>query len=525
MNPELVQKALAESQLSGLDLLAALQKCAQDSNLAPLEQAQVLNELQLKQRNAAELDSGERPSVLVDSMAEYFSALETKAPENCLSVAMTNPLDFSARQLLSLISGYPVQADYISNQEFEQIFERTYRHKRAGIRVSTSINNYSQDNTVIRFVDDLIREAVYLGASDIHVEPFESQLLVRFRLDGALRVVRKMHKKTAAEIISRIKVMAGMDIGERRRPQDGKIRFEERTHKVDIRASVLPTEFGEKMVLRLLDKTAVDLNLSSLGMGQENLQIFQSQIQRPHGMILVTGPTGSGKTTTLYSALKEINDPERNICTVEDPVEYQMEGVIQTNVKPEIGLDFAQALRTLLRQDPNVIMVGEVRDLETAELAIRASLTGHLVFSTLHTNDAASTPIRLIDMGIEPFLVSSALSMIVSQRLVRKNCPDCLELYTPDVEVQQIFELDDTPMWKKGKGCSSCGNTGYQGRLAVYEFLPVDENFARIIHDGASLSQMREEMKRQSLHSLREDGRIKAELGLTTLEEVLRETV
>ncbi|MBK8803086.1 MAG: type II/IV secretion system protein [Fibrobacteres bacterium] len=310
----------------------------------------------------------------------------------------------------------------------------------------------------VRLVQELMDRAVRTKVSDLHFEPHEQGITVRFRQDGLLKVVQQIPLRLRAEVLSRIKVMASLDIAERRRPQDGRIRFQHMGNAVDIRVSSLPTEHGEKIVLRVLDQSSVDLDLKKLGLG-ERLGLLEGVIRQPYGMVLITGPTGAGKSTTLYSALQQIRSPQVNITTVEDPIEYRIEGVVQTAVKPEIDLTFAKALRSILRQDPNVIMVGEIRDLETAQIAVRAALTGHLVLSTLHTNDAPSAITRLVDMGIEPFLVSSAVFMIVAQRLVRRNCPECAQ---PDPRAQALLKLLGEPPqegdWRKGVGCPACAH-------------------------------------------------------------------
>ncbi len=377
----------------------------------------------------------------------------------------------------------------------------------------------------VRRVQGLIDLAIARGASDLHFEPHGDGITVRFRQDGVLRVVQEIGADTKAEVLSRLKVMASLDIAERRRPQDGRIRVTHMGKPVDVRVSTLPTDQGEKIVLRILDQSSVDLDLEKLGFGAERLATFERCFRLPYGMILITGPTGAGKSTTLYSVLKNLRSPEVNITTVEDPIEYRLTGIVQTAVKPEIDLTFAKALRSILRQDPNVIMVGEVRDLDTAQIAIRAALTGHLVLTTLHTNDAPSSTTRLVDMGIEPFLVSSAVNLVVAQRLVRRICPNCAE---PDPTAEAVLRLlEETNFeggWLRGKGCSHCAHTGYKGRLGLFELMPLSEKLRGLIARNADSNEIRKLAVFEGMTSLRRDGVEKARAGITSLEEVLRET-
>lgn len=348
---------------------------------------------------------------------------------------------------------------------------------------------------------------------------------MRFRLDGALQTVYEIPANLKAETLSRIKVMANLDIAEKRRPQDGRIRFAHAGRQIDVRVSTLPSEHGEKIVLRILDQAAFGLDLEKIGVEPAEQALFESCYSLPWGMILLTGPTGAGKSTTLYSVLKKIRSPAINITTVEDPVEYRLDGITQTAIKPEIGLTFAAALRSILRQDPNVIMVGEMRDRETSEIAIRAALTGHMVLSTLHTNDAPSSIARLIDMGIEPFLIGSALNLVVAQRLVRKVCPHCAKL-----DPQSVFLLKSLGAagrdgnWMRGTGCSHCGNTGFKGRVGIFEFMKLSDELREMVASRADSNRIREVAIAQGMVSLREDGLRKASRGVTSLSEVLQET-
>src|ERR1700722_9486514 len=390
-----------------------------------------------------------------------------------------------------------------------------------------------EDAPVVRLVNVVLMSAIQKGASDIHIEPYEKELRVRYRVDGILYNIMSPPMKYRDPLCSRIKIMAKLDIAEKRLPQDGriKIRFNESgvPKEIDFRVSCLPTLFGEKIVMRLLDKDKLMLDMTKLGFEPESLAKFETAILRPWGMVLVTGPTGSGKTNTLYSAISKINTPETNIMTAEDPVEFNLVGVNQVMVKENIGLNFAAALRSFLRQDPNIILVGEIRDFETAEIAVKAALTGHLVLSTLHTNDAPSTINRLMNMGIEPFLVASSVHLICAQRLVRRCCSNCKEPspMSPESLVQAGFNQDDaenvTPM--KGAGCEKCNNTGYKGRVGLYEVMEIGEELRELILVGASGLELRRKAIEEGMITLRMSGLRKVKDGLTTIEEVVRETV
>src|ERR1051326_6815344 len=390
-----------------------------------------------------------------------------------------------------------------------------------------------EDAPVVRLVNVVLMSAIQKGASDIHIEPYEKELRVRYRIDGILYNIMNPPIKYRDAISSRVKIMSKLDIAEKRLPQDGriKIRFKENetTKEIDFRVSVLPTLFGEKIVMRLLDKDKLMLDMTKLGFEQESLTKFEEAILRPWGMVLVTGPTGSGKTNTLYSSISKVNTPETNIMTAEDPVEFNLVGVNQVNVKESIGLNFAAALRSFLRQDPNIILVGEIRDFETAEIAVKAALTGHLVLSTLHTNDAPSTINRLMNMGIEPFLVASSVHLICAQRLVRRVCANCKEPnpMTPEALMQAGFNAEDaasvTPV--KGAGCDTCNNTGYKGRVGLYEVMAVSEELRELILVGASGLELRRKAIDEGMITLRASGLRKVKDGLTSIEEVVRETV
>ncbi|MBA3321600.1 MAG: type IV-A pilus assembly ATPase PilB [Pyrinomonadaceae bacterium] len=386
---------------------------------------------------------------------------------------------------------------------------------------------------VVRLVNVLVVDALQRGASDIHIEPYEKDLRIRFRIDGVLYDVMHPPLRLRDPLISRIKIMSKLDISEKRLPQDGrikiKLRHEGRSRELDFRVSSLPTLFGEKVVMRLLDKEKLMLDMTRLGFEQESLTKFQRNISKPYGMVLVTGPTGSGKTNTLYSAIQSLNTSETNIMTAEDPVEFNMAGINQVQMKEQIGLNFAAALRSFLRQDPNIVLVGEIRDFETAEIAIKAALTGHLVLSTLHTNDAPSTISRLMNMGIEPFLVATSVNLIQAQRLVRRVCSECREEHPtpPEALVEVGFTPDEARKAKvyKGRGCARCNNTGYKGRIGLYEVMEITDDIRELILIGASALELRKRAMESGMLSLRQSGLIKIKDGVTTLDEVVRETV
>ena len=419
-----------------------------------------------------------------------------------LKVAMADIYDFDLINDLQICTGtciVPVQCDEEKITQWINAFaERTmpsFDKSPAGVRVNSP---------VIRLVNEIISEAMHTGVSDIHFEPCEKNFLVRFRKDGVLKVARKLPQRSVSEINSRLKIMASIDIAEKRRPQDDRIHFDDGTKSVDIRVSALPTDYGQKMVLRILDKGQIVHKLDALGMTPAQVEKCENEIHKPYGMFLITGPTGSGKTTTLYTLLQMIRSPELNISTIEDPIEYKLGGITQTAVNPKIDLTFASALRALLRQDPDVIMVGEIRDAETAELAIRAALTGHLVFSTLHTNDAPSAIARLIDMGVEPFLVASAVNFIMAQRLVRRTCPKC---------------------GGNDSACLVCGGSGYKGRVGIFEMMPMTEKIREMIHTGASGLELRQAAIESGMETLAADGQKKVAAGLTTQSEIAAEAV
>lgn len=389
---------------------------------------------------------------------------------------------------------------------------------------TTDLLEADDDAPIIRLINALLTQAIRENASDIHLEAFEDESIVRFRVDGVLRDILAPRRELHGALVSRIKVMSKLDIAEKRLPQDGRMSLRVAEHPVDVRVSTLPTQHGERVVLRLLDKQSARLNLELLGMPPEILNTFVELINRPNGILLVTGPTGSGKTTSLYSGLHRLDRKRLNILTVEDPVEYDLDGVGQTQMNSKIGLTFASGLRSILRQDPDVVLVGEIRDLETADISVQASLTGHLVLSTLHTNTAVGAVTRLVDMGVEPFLIASSLIGVLAQRLVRRLCPDCKQAYEPDETERQLLELDDSDIQLfKARGCVACDQIGYRGRLGIYELVNVDDGLRRLIHDQASEGELTD-YARQESRSLMQNGFDRVVSGETTVDEVFRVT-
>ena len=456
-----------------------------------------------------------------------------------LNVATSDAFDLNAFDDLRLITGLNVQPVLALREDIEKVIKTQYGlggdtlDEMVGddAEIATTgdssedLLEMAQEASVIKLVNEIILEAVNERASDIHVEPYEHQLAIRYRIDGVLQdasVPPQIHRFQAA-IISRIKILANLNIAERRLPQDGRIKFQVGGRQIDVRVSVIPMLFGEGVVMRLLDKSNVLFTLQELGMDEETHVRFKSLVDRPHGIILVTGPTGSGKTTTLYAALNAIVGPDLKVLTVEDPVEYHLQGVNQIPVDAHVGMTFEKGLRAILRHDPDVIMIGEIRDLETARAAIQASLTGHLVLSTLHTNDSASAPMRLIDMGVEPYLVASTLIGTMAQRLVRKICPKCATPYQPGAaEVPPDFGLKAGERLFRGQGCEHCRKTGYRRRSGLYELLVMNDRIAKLINERASAPEIVEAGRSSDLRLLREDGWMKVRSGITTVEEVLK---
>jgi len=475
---------------------------------------------------------------------------------NKLIVAMNNPLDIVTLDTIRLKTGYEIERYFSLAREIDRAIDRFYGetaikksfqdfiaskageemiYKRPSVeedRATTEghLEEEAVKTPVIEFVDRLMKNAAQERASDIHVEPQEHELTIRLRIDGMLRPTIPPPKQMQAAIITRLKLLGDMNIAEQRLPQDGRFKFKVKGKEIDIRMASSPTIHGEKLVLRLLDASSLLIDMGDLGMTPDNIEEFKAILTQPYGMILVTGPTGSGKTTTLYSALNYINTPEKNIFTVEDPVEYQLKGINQIQTKHQIGLTFAAGLRTILRQDPDIIMIGEIRDLETLENAIKASLTGHLVLSTIHTNDAPSVVLRLMHMGLEPYLISSCISLIIAQRLARKICPNCKEKVPvargmiEGIEKRAGVDLRHVTLYH-GRGCDRCNNTGYSGRVGLYEFLVVSKKMKQKILEGVSEAELKVIAKEDGMKTIFEAGLEKANQGMTTIEEVLRVTV
>ncbi len=464
---------------------------------------------------------------------------------NVLKVVMANPQDTMSVDALRVATSADVVVYACDSKVIEEYIARFYEKEAQNIdRIIEDLGDrgieflreeeedighlkdLAAEAPIIRLVNMFITRAVESRASDIHVEPFEDELKVRYRIDGVLHDIESTPKRLQAAIVSRIKIMAKLNIAERRLPQDGRIRLRVGESELDLRVSTIPVLYGESVVMRILRKEGIVIDLNLLGFAPQTLRSFNQLITKPNGILLVTGPTGSGKTTTLYGALDKINSPDKKIITVEDPVEYQLKGVNQIQVKPQIGLNFANTLRHIVRQDPDIIMIGEIRDLETAEIAIQSALTGHLVFSTLHTNDAPSAITRLLDMGVENFLLSSTIRGILAQRLVRLICPTCKEKDSAasDKEELKLFGIDDAQALYHGRGCEHCANTGYYGRAGIFELLVVDDEIRKLILKNADANQIRDTAKQFGMKTLLEDGAEKIRAGTTTLSEVLRVT-
>ena len=483
----------------------------------------------------------EKPFILENINTNFlkeYCILPIKEDEKSLTILVPEDFDFSAISILSRKVNKKIEVHNYDKGEIERILYKWYEAQLGYVSEDESdidtilqldnLEDIAQEAPIIRLVNNYINYAKETGASDIHFEPTKTNFIVRFRIDGILHEIDRLSKKVQPAITSRIKLIANMNIAESRIPQDGRILIQEEDENLDIRVSSVPTIFGESIVLRLLSKEKSLLNLEALGMNEEHLNIFKELIRRPYGLILVTGPTGSGKTTTLYAALNDINTPDKKIITVEDPVEYQLEGINQIQVKPEIGLNFANILRSILRQDPDIILVGEIRDSETAKIAIQSSLTGHLVFSTLHTNDAIGAFSRLKDLGVENFLLSSAVIASMAQRLVRKICPYCKEEYEPSTEEFHLLKkefnfFEDIKTLFKGKGCKKCAYTGYRGRIAIYEILINNDSLKKfIIQEDFENNEDLVDYLNKNFKSMKQDGLQKALKGITTIEEVLR---
>lgn len=469
-------------------------------------------------------------NIINERMAVEYLVLPLKREGNILTVAMADPTDYFAIDNLRIYTGLQIEPVIASRSELKTMINRIYSLQGSVSEVMELLPKFDDnereahldDAPVSRMVNQILQNAVMVGASDIHFDPHEHNLVVRYRIDGTLQTEQILNKNMQSIITTRIKIMSDLNISERRLPQDGRFRFEVSNREIDVRVSTLPTVHGEKVVLRILDLANAIRAFEELGLSEKNTQTLRDIINRPYGLMLVSGPTGSGKTSTLYAALNELNKEDVNIITIEDPVEYQLKGINQIQVNERIGLSFITGLRTVLRQDPDIIMVGEVRDAPTVEMAIRSALTGHIVLSTIHTNDAPATFTRLLDMGVEPYVVVSALTGIVAQRLVRKICPDCITTYEPTVAEQVILDKYNKKIsLQMGTGCSSCLNTGYKGRIALYEIVVLDEQLKRMIINRETDAAYREYLESIGFVSMFEDGLDKIAKGITTMSEVL----
>jgi type IV pilus assembly protein PilB len=483
--------------------------------------------------------------LLPGDVATRFMALPVARSGRRLVVALANPNNIFAIDDIKFITGYEVEPRVATEAMIKRILDKAYDSAGTmadvmkGIEEDLSVVEEEEveaeagvaaadEAPIVKLVNSLIADAVRKGASDIHIEPYEKQMRVRFRIDGVMQEMMAPPFKFKAAIISRLKIMAELDIAERRVPQDGRIKIKVLNRTIDLRVSSLPTIFGEKIVMRILDKGNLNIDLEKLGFEPHSMKEFTDAIANPYGMVLVTGPTGSGKTTTLYSALSRVNTPEVNVMTAEDPVEYNLDGINQVLVNEDVGLTFSAALKAFLRQDPNIIMVGEIRDLDTASIAVKAALTGHLVLSTLHTNDAPSAIGRMVDMGIEPFLVASSINLVLAQRLVRKVCSGCKKQVHLNEEILRELQLDPADTKKatffEGEGCVDCNNTGYRGRAGVYEVMPLSPRLRELVLERASANEIKKLAIAEGMLTLRRDALQKLKRGVTTPEEVLKET-
>ncbi len=483
----------------------------------------------------------EIPRLISERLARRYTLIPVKKDGERLIVAMADPLNIFAIDDIKIATGLEIVPAIATNQGILDAIDQHYETESAERALAEFKRNYQVENIndidkkilseisnapVVKLVNSIIRQAIKMKASDIHIEPFEKIIKIRLRIDGDLQEVMAPAKTTHSAIVTRIKIIGKMDIAEKRLPQDGRVEMNIEGKEIDLRISTLPTIHGEKIVMRLLDRSSFLFTKQQLGFTAQDLEAFNKVIQSPNGIILVTGPTGSGKTTTLYTILGELNRVDKNIITVEDPVEYQMDGINQVQVNVKAGLTFANGLRSILRQDPDIIMIGEIRDSETAQIAVRAAITGHLVLSTLHTNDTASSITRLVDMGIDPYLVSSSVVGITAQRLVKKICENCKIGYTADKLEKKVLQIEDTAEITvfRGRGCNFCNNTGYKGRMAIHEILPVTKDIRLLIDRGFGVDKIKEEAEKQNFVSLRENCIQLVKGGITTIEELLRTT-
>ncbi|MDD5449303.1 MAG: type II secretion system ATPase GspE [Candidatus Omnitrophica bacterium] len=498
---------------------------------------------------AARIPDPEVIKTFPEKTCRQYAAVPLSKTGDVLTVAVADPFDVFAIDDLRALSKCRIDTVLASRHEILGVLDRFYQGKGhlegmlAGMAKDAEyleiIRETKEDEDkeeaaganeapIIKLIDTMITDAIKQRASDIHIEPDEEKLRIRYRVDGLLRETMACPKRLHMSVISRVKVMSNMDIAVKRSPQDGRFKLKVQERTIDVRVSTIPTIYGEKVVMRLLDQTSILMDLGTLGFSSDCLVKFNELIKRPHGIMLVTGPTGSGKTTTLYVALQTINSPDKNIITIEEPVEYHMEGINQIQVNVKAGVTFAKGLRSILRQDPDIIMVGEIRDLETAEIAVRAALTGHLVFSTLHTNDAPSSIIRFLDMGVPSYLVASSVIGVLAQRLVRSICPKCRTPFHPSHEVLEEMKLTGKPAdytFYKGTGCDDCEKTGYRGRTGIFELMLIDKDLRTMIHGSKTSDAIREAAQAAGMKALWQDGVEKVLKGITTVEEVKKATI
>jgi type II secretion system protein E len=539
-----ITELLAAPRVSGESFVHSLVKSGAVSEEKLLEALARVLHLSFTRITDKEIDAAVRERVPTKVVFQH-NVMPMRADNGTLVVAANDPFNLPMLESIRLVAQCRVQLELCTEADIAKALKRYYGvgaetldellHKNvldldAQQQITKEdLESGDQEASVVKFVNQIIWEAFKERATDIHLEPMENDLRIRYRVDGVLHQtpVPPQLKRFQAAIISRIKVMSNMDIAERRLPQDGRINVRSGGAEIDVRVSTIPTAYGESVSLRLLTRSSIFLGLEHLGLNHDDEKIVRKLVEMPHGIILVTGPTGSGKSTSLYAFLSTINSIDQRIITIEEPIEYELPGVNQMNVKPEIGLTFASGLRHILRQDPDVIMVGEIRDRETADIAIRAALTGHLVFSTLHTNDAAGAVTRLLDMGIEPFLVSSSVEALIAQRLVRTICQACKEEYRPDPELLHEVGFpvgDGKTRFYRGRGCEECRFTGYRGRSGIYEILVMQDNLRPLIIERAASSSIKQAAIANGMKTLRDDGWVKVKMGLTTVEEVGRVT-
>ena len=539
LTPEQVETARSSMKAENettLDALVAGGTIGQDEVLGTIADQFGLKYCHI---DADAIDAPTVTKVVTPEIARKYGVVPIVADDDSVTVALSDPMGYDAIDSLRFVlAGKDVQAVLCPLEEVKAAMAKLYmtseeadvstRDEEGGSDVASG----DDDNAVIKLANMIITTAIKMKASDIHIEPMEKEFRIRYRIDGALRKMDSPPKRLQGAIISRFKIMSKMKISEKRVPQDGRIQITVGGKDLDLRVSSVPTNHGESIVMRILDKSNLSLGLPQLGFLSDDQTTFERLIKLPDGVVLVTGPTGSGKTTTLYACLGQINTPDKKLITVEDPVEYQMSGINQVQVNKDVGLDFSAALRSILRQAPNIVMIGEIRDAETADIAMEAALTGHLVFSTLHTNDAPSAVTRLLDIGVKPFLVASALRAAMAQRLVRAICEKCKEAYTPtEREIKMLTGLAQGSNAQvpdhmyHGAGCDKCGKTGYKGRKGIFEIFKVDDTIQRLIFDHAPATLLRQRAREMGMRTLREDGMLKVASGMTSLAEVLRVTM